>query len=247
MNGQNSGAQHQHPQKSRGSRSSSFDAGTAYETTANAQYQPDGTAQAEDQIIELTGAKAPEEMTRKCWICFEEELESEIIKQGSESDWRSPCQCSLAAHEECLLTWVDETQKSTSTGVNSSRTIRCPQCKQAYKIRSKYSVGVNLMTIADQWITRALLATIPLGVIKSLGITCFYYGQGAILDVLVCLVLCCKSQANAPRVKNGLPRSYCLLNRVMRYATSSEPLSYRSRLSAPDLISSISFSRSYQV
>lgn len=40
------------------------------------------------------------------------------------------------------------------------------------------------MSFADGWITRCLLATIPLGLIKAVGITCFYYGQGAMLDVL---------------------------------------------------------------
>lgn len=144
-------------------------------------------AQSDEQVIELSRPHTPEEATRKCWICFEEESESDIIQGKNQSAWRRPCQCSLAAHEECLLTWVDESQKTTSTGVNSSRTIKCPQCKQPYRIRSKYSLGVNLMTIADSWITRALLATIPLGIIKSVGITCFYYGQGAIQDVLVCI------------------------------------------------------------
>lgn len=40
------------------------------------------------------------------------------------------------------------------------------------------------MTFADGWITRGLFATIPLGFAKAIGITCFCYGQGAMLDVL---------------------------------------------------------------
>lgn len=141
----------------------------------------DGTQ--DNELIELGRTVSPQQ-TRRCWICFEEEEESQIRLQGSESNWRHPCKCSLLAHEECLLTWVDETQKSSAQGVNSSRTIRCPQCKEPYKIRSKHSLSVSLMTFADGWITRALLATIPLGFAKAIGINCFYYGQGAMLDVL---------------------------------------------------------------
>lgn len=79
---------------------------------------------------------------------------------------------------------MDETQKSTAEGINSSKTIRCPQCKEPYKIQSGHSLSVTLMTFANGWISRCLLATIPLGFLKAIGITCFYYGQGAMLDVL---------------------------------------------------------------
>lgn len=56
-----------------------------------------------DGIVEISRPITPEVATRKCWICFEEESESEILEKGTESGWRHPCKCSLLAHEECLV------------------------------------------------------------------------------------------------------------------------------------------------
>ena len=39
---------------------------------------------------------------RKCWICFNDETEDDDTTSG----WRSPCTCSLVAHEKCLLDWI---------------------------------------------------------------------------------------------------------------------------------------------
>lgn len=149
----------------------------------SSEYRPE-QRELENSIIEINRPVAPEPSTKRCWICFEEESDSAILAQGMSTNWRQPCKCTLVAHEECLLTWVDETQKTTAQGVNSSRTIRCPQCKEPYNIRSRNSLGVSLMTFVDSWITKGLFATIPLGFLKAIGVTCFYYGQGAMLDVL---------------------------------------------------------------
>lgn len=130
--------------------------------------------------IELRPATTEGEVSR-CWICFEEESNIDPL---SDPRWRKPCACSLIAHEECLLTWLDETQRQTSQGVNSAGSIRCPQCKQVYQISSRRSHVVRWLTFGDRWITRALLATIPLGLLKSIAVVCFYYGQGAMGDVL---------------------------------------------------------------
>ena len=117
----------------------------------------------------------------RCWICFEEEKDIDPLHDPR---WRKPCACSLIAHEECLLTWLDETQRQTAQGVNPTGTIRCPQCKQIYHITSRRSQVVGWMSLGDKWITRGLLATIPLGLLKGIAVACFYYGQGAMGDVL---------------------------------------------------------------
>lgn len=185
----------QQQQTRRTSRTSSHEqvAGTRAAFSNRAAFHGD------DAEIEISKPTPPEADSRRCWICFEEEYESDIKAKGSASEWRSPCRCSLMAHEECLvnkllkftslywsrqLTWVDETQKSSMEGINSSKTIKCPQCKEPYRIRSEHSLSVALMSFADSWISRCLLATIPLGFLRAVGITCFYYGQGAMLDVL---------------------------------------------------------------
>ncbi|BFZ58750.1 hypothetical protein PYCC9005_005815 [Savitreella phatthalungensis] len=117
----------------------------------------------------------------RCWICFEEE--SGVDPMRSEG-WRKPCACSLVAHEACLLRWVDETQRHSPQGPIPTSSIRCPQCKQRYAITSRRSHLVRALTVGDKWITRGLLATIPLGMLKGFAVACFYYGQAAMQDVL---------------------------------------------------------------
>ncbi|ORY84220.1 hypothetical protein BCR37DRAFT_260063 [Protomyces lactucae-debilis] len=135
----------------------------------------------DDGVVEL--ARQPLQSTddeqidlRRCWICFEEEVVSDAALMRS--GWRRPCGCTLVAHEECLLTWVDESHSQLT------RPVRCPQCKQAYRIKSKHSWGVSWMARGDSLITKALLATIPLGLCQAFGVTCCYYGQQAMVDVL---------------------------------------------------------------
>ncbi|CAG8501761.1 9459_t:CDS:2 [Acaulospora colombiana] len=48
-----------------------------------------------------------EEVDKRCWICFGEESDSV-------GKWVRPCKCSLICHEECLLNWITENQKSTA-------------------------------------------------------------------------------------------------------------------------------------
>jgi hypothetical protein len=45
---------------------------------------------------------------RRCWICFGDSSDS----QGK---WVKPCQCSLEAHQSCLLDWIAENQKASPT------------------------------------------------------------------------------------------------------------------------------------
>ena len=43
---------------------------------------------------------------RRCWICFGD-------SSDSQGQWIKPCQCSLEAHQSCLLDWIAENQKAT--------------------------------------------------------------------------------------------------------------------------------------
>ena len=61
----------------------------------------------------------------KCWICFTDETED----GQKASEWRSPCQCSLKAHESCLLDWVANLDNK-----NKANDIKCPQCKGEIRI-----------------------------------------------------------------------------------------------------------------
>jgi hypothetical protein len=55
---------------------------------------------------------------------------------GSTSPWKSPCPCSLRAHEECLLEWIaDKEATNAKDGLAGIVKIECPQCKATLKIQ----------------------------------------------------------------------------------------------------------------
>jgi len=51
-----------------------------------------------------------EDDIKRCWICFNDETEDD----ESSSEWRSPCSCSLVAHEMCLLDWIADMEAPNS-------------------------------------------------------------------------------------------------------------------------------------
>ena len=57
------------------------------------------------------------ELGRKCFICQCWESEDDPPHQ----EWVNPCQCSLAAHQECILEWVDSLRRD-------NKPLKCPVC-----------------------------------------------------------------------------------------------------------------------
>ena len=82
---------------------------------------------------------------QKCWICFADETED----SPTTSRWRSPCSCSLTAHESCLLDWVaDQEAPSSRRGPGGPTKIQCPQCKNDIIIaRPRNYVGEAVRTV----------------------------------------------------------------------------------------------------
>ena len=72
----------------------------------------------------LQTAQSTEE-PRKCWICFADETED----TPTSSEWRSPCPCSLKAHESCLLDYVADLEAPQNRKGVGPPKIECPQCK----------------------------------------------------------------------------------------------------------------------
>ena len=78
---------------------------------------------------------------RKCWICFNDETEDD----ETTSEWRSPCACSLVAHEKCLLDWIADMEAPSSRRRAGTRAgkILCPQCKSEIVIQRPRSYVVD--------------------------------------------------------------------------------------------------------
>lgn len=86
------------------------------------------------------------------------------------SEWRTPCPCSLTAHNECLLEWIanEETPKA---GEPPKKDIRCPQCKKKIDIRRPMDPIVTAVDLVQR-ASRALILPTALSTV----IGCTYSG-----------------------------------------------------------------------
>ena len=95
------------------------------------------------QLTEHVGPKLqPAESNtepRKCWICFSDETED----TPTSSEWRSPCPCSLTAHEACLLDFVADLEAPQNRKSTGPPRIECPQCKAKITIARPRSLVVD--------------------------------------------------------------------------------------------------------
>jgi hypothetical protein len=51
------------------------------------------------------------------------------------STWRTPCPCSLTAHDDCLLEWIANEEAPKPGEIAHNHKIICPQCKAEIKIQ----------------------------------------------------------------------------------------------------------------
>ena len=85
---------------------------------------------------------------RKCWICYNDETEDD----ETTSEWRSPCTCSLVAHEKCLLDWIADMEAPSSrrrAGTRAAKVL-CPQCKSEIKIARPRSYVVDAVRAGER-------------------------------------------------------------------------------------------------
>lgn len=67
----------------------------------------------------------PQKEIQTCWICQMDDTDD-----GPEtSPWRSPCPCSLRAHDSCLMEWI-----AVSADKEMAPQIVCPVCKYQLQI-----------------------------------------------------------------------------------------------------------------
>ncbi|KAI0764101.1 hypothetical protein BC629DRAFT_1541883 [Irpex lacteus] len=66
-----------------------------------------------------------------CYICREEEQYDDPPHPPVE--WVHPCNCTLVAHEKCLLNWIQSSQEEPS---RKKKALKCPQCGTTYELES---------------------------------------------------------------------------------------------------------------
>ncbi|RVX66587.1 hypothetical protein B0A52_09464 [Exophiala mesophila] len=96
---------------------------------------------------------------KKCWICMSDASEDD---PNNPPIWRSPCSCSLTAHEDCLLDWVTNLEDPKTTRRKGQPQILCPQCRSEIKISRPRSYVVDIYRALDRAVARAVLPAIGL-------------------------------------------------------------------------------------
>jgi hypothetical protein len=131
--------------------------------------QPSSTPQATADASTLTSSQdssAPTEV-RTCWICQQDDIED----TPENNIWRTPCPCSLTAHESCLLEWIANEESPKPGQVGQNRKIVCPQCQAEIKLQRPRDL---LVSVVDdiQRVTRRLM----MPAVASAAIGCAYSG-----------------------------------------------------------------------
>ncbi|KAH4415099.1 hypothetical protein HBH92_073480 [Parastagonospora nodorum] len=134
-------------------RTNSFSAQSVDSQTLLLNSPPKETAkpavEEQEEAPKLTNTPQEEDdEPRKCWICFNDETEDD----ETSSEWRSPCTCSLVAHEKCLLDWIADMEAPNNrrrAGTRASK-IQCPQCKSEIKIARPRSFVVDAVRLGER-------------------------------------------------------------------------------------------------
>lgn len=110
---------------------------------------------------------SPPPEVRTCWICQQDDTDD----PSPTTLWRTPCPCSLTAHDACLLEWIANEEAPKPGEIAHSHQIRCPQCQHLIKIQRPRDL---LVSVVDkiQWAAKRMM--LPAAVGATIG--CVYSG-----------------------------------------------------------------------
>ncbi|KAH7310444.1 hypothetical protein B0I35DRAFT_452919 [Stachybotrys elegans] len=105
---------------------------------------------------------------RRCFICLTDEEPSD-----NPSDWVDPCPCTLEAHQDCMLSWVTDCERS-------SKPLVCPVCKSPIKLEAPWDPIVALHDSCQRAFTRASPLLLAGGVSMGIHFSLQMYGAIAL-------------------------------------------------------------------
>ncbi|KAL6880868.1 hypothetical protein J3F83DRAFT_720138 [Trichoderma novae-zelandiae] len=110
--------------------------------------------------IQVAAVDRASDAPRRCFICLTDEEPSD--PPGS---WVDPCPCTLEAHQDCMLSWVTDCERS-------NKPLKCPVCKSAIEMDGPWDPVASLHDAIQRRFTRAspfiLLTGVSVGVQFSL-------------------------------------------------------------------------------
>jgi len=78
---------------------------------------------------------------------------SYLVHEGPVQAWVHPCNCTLVAHEKCLLEWIQSAQGESPERARNA--LKCPQCGTRYEIETKKPLLLNAFEAIDRVFLRA--------------------------------------------------------------------------------------------
>ncbi|PWZ01509.1 hypothetical protein BCV70DRAFT_158291 [Testicularia cyperi] len=129
---------------------------------------PFGSGAVDERVVTVRDLR-----NKSCWICSEEDEDSHPSSSASSFSGSAtteqrrrrrfvhPCNCTLVAHESCLLQWIEQSRVNHPL----QDTVSCPQCKAPYILVENKPVLLRWLESADRVVTRLL----PIGSAVAVG------------------------------------------------------------------------------
>ncbi|KAI9158866.1 RING finger domain protein [Paramyrothecium foliicola] len=95
------------------------------------------------EALEAINAPRGPDAPRRCFICLTDQEPSD-----NPSDWVDPCPCTLEAHQDCMLSWVTDCERS-------NKPLQCPVCKSVIHLEGPWDPVVALHDAVQRKFTRA--------------------------------------------------------------------------------------------
>ncbi|KAG5953689.1 hypothetical protein E4U53_003676 [Claviceps sorghi] len=121
-----------------------------------AEENPAALSRELSEAVQAGEARTP----RRCFICLMDEEPSD-----SRESWVDPCPCTLEAHQDCMLSWVLDCERT-------SKPLKCPVCKSNIEMEGPWDLLLTLNDLILRRFTRAspyiLFTGVAMGVQFSL-------------------------------------------------------------------------------
>lgn len=120
------------------------------------------------EVIKTITAERPADAPRRCFICLTDEEPSDPA--GS---WVDPCPCTLEAHQDCMLSWVTDCERT-------NKPLQCPVCKSTIEMEGPWDIVLALNDAIHKRFTKASPFVLFTGVSMGVQFSLQMYGALAL-------------------------------------------------------------------
>lgn len=115
----------------------------------------------------ITAPRVPD-APRRCFICLTDQDPSDPA-----GTWVDPCPCTLEAHQDCMLSWVTDCERS-------NRPLKCPVCKSTIEMEGMWDPIVSVADALSKRFTRASPLILFTGLSMGIQFSMQMYGAMAL-------------------------------------------------------------------